>query len=613
MHHLRKGKRSMKAKKTKWLCLILALALCLSAAPVSALALREEAPDAPATRQTVIAALWQMAGAPVSGESLPFSDVSPQADYAAAVRWAASEKIADGVGNGLFLPDGEVTCEQFAAMLYRYAKSAGADVFAGENAGISRESGFSDCSAWAVPALRWAISAGVLENRDGVRSAKDAVTKSEAAAALDIVSGLTGTLSRQNAALPEGYHLEQVVVLSRHNIRSPLSGAGSVLGDATPHTWFRWTSGASELSLRGGALETIMGQYFRKYLVAAGLFSENEIPAEGEVRFYANAKQRTIATARYFAAGMFPIAGAEIETHAPYDTMDPVFEPRLTYVSEAYREAALAQIAEMGGEKGLAGLGERVKDSYDLISDVLDLPNSKACAEGTLTGFATDDTEIVLEVYKEPGMKGSLKTATSFSDALVLQYYEEPDPVKAAFGETLSRSDWRKISAVKDLYGDVLFTAPLVAVNVANPLIREMRSELNAQGRKFTFLCGHDSNVGSVLAALGAEDYTAPNAIEAKTPIGVKLVLEKWAPKSGAGEALVSVRLVYQSVDQLRNISLLTEDAPPASCPIRFRALEEQAEGLYRLSDLMKRMDEAVASYDLLPETYGSMELDAAA
>lgn len=602
----------MKTKIKTWLCLILALALCLSAAPVSALALWE-APEEPATRQMVVAALWQTAGAPASGDSLPFTDVSRQADYAAAVCWAASENIAGGVGNGLFLPDGEVTYEQLAAMLYRYAKSAGADVSAGENAEILRDSDSSEASDWAVPALRWAVAAGVLTDRGGKLSAKGAVTRREAAAALDHVSGLTEMGSGQNAPLPEGYQLEQVVVLSRHNIRSPLSGAGSVLGDATPHSWFRWTSGTSELSLRGGALETVMGQYFRKYLVAAGLFSENEIPAEGEVRFYANAKQRTIATARYFAAGMFPIAGAEIETHAPYDTMDPVFEPRLTYVSEAYREAALAQIAEMGGEKGLAGLGERVKDSYGLISDVLDLPDSKAYAEGALTGFATDDTEIILELYKEPGMKGSLKTATSISDALVLQYYEESDPVKAAFGKLLSRSDWRRISAVKDFYGDVLFTAPLVAVNVANPLIREMRSELNTEGRKFTFLCGHDSNVGSVLAALGAEDYTAPNAIEAKTPIGVKLVLEKWAPKSGAGEALISVRLVYQSVDQLRNISLLTPEAPPVSCPIRLRALEEQAEGLYRLSDVMGRMDETVAAYDRLPETYGGMELDAVA
>ena len=49
----------------------------------------------------------------------------------------------------------------------------------------------------------------------------------------------------------DGYQLEEVVVLSRHNIRAPLSTKGSLLDSATPHTWFEWSSNASELSLRG--------------------------------------------------------------------------------------------------------------------------------------------------------------------------------------------------------------------------------------------------------------------------------------------------------------------------------------------------------------------------
>ena len=61
------------------------------------------------------------------------------------------------------------------------------------------------------------------------------------------------TLSR------EGYTLEQAVVLSRHYIRAPLSGSGSALDTITPHTWFNWSAEASQLSVRGGTLETEMG------------------------------------------------------------------------------------------------------------------------------------------------------------------------------------------------------------------------------------------------------------------------------------------------------------------------------------------------------------------
>jgi len=64
--------------------------------------------------------------------------------------------------------------------------------------------------------------------------------------------------------LSDEYRLKEVVVLSRHNIRAPLSTKGSALDTATPYTWYAWSSEASELSLRGGMLETSMEQYFRK-------------------------------------------------------------------------------------------------------------------------------------------------------------------------------------------------------------------------------------------------------------------------------------------------------------------------------------------------------------
>ena len=78
---------------------------------------------------------------------------------------------------------------------------------------------------------------------------------------------------RPVCAEESGYRLDRVVILSRHNIRSPLSGSGSMLGEITPHEWFQWTSSPSELSLRGAVAETMMGQYFRLWLeqeLAAG-------------------------------------------------------------------------------------------------------------------------------------------------------------------------------------------------------------------------------------------------------------------------------------------------------------------------------------------------------
>ena len=397
------------------------------------------------------------------------------------------------------------------------------------------------------------------------------------------------------------YTLDQVVVLSRHNIRSPLVGSGSVLGDITPNEWVTWSSDPSELSVRGGVLETEMGQFFRKWLEAEGLFEKNEKPAKNQVRIYANSKQRTIATARFFSTGLLPTANAKVEYKAEYDKMDPVFNPQLAFVSDEYNADAEKQVWELYSDT----VG-KLSDNYSLLADVIDMKDSIAWKEGTVSELRTDDTVLKLNLNAEPAITGSLKTACSVSDALILQYYEEPDALKAAFGHELTQEQWEAIAEIKDVYGDMLFTSPLIATNVAHPLLQEIQKEMLTKGRKFTFLCGHDSNIGSVLAALGAEDYSLPYTIEKKTPIGCKLVFCRWHDKNGKNYC--SLDLVYQTTDQLRGVSLLDLNQCPASVPITLRGLDTVGDRLYAEDAFMARLQEAIGEYDKILEKYATKE-----
>lgn len=401
---------------------------------------------------------------------------------------------------------------------------------------------------------------------------------------------------QRSEAFKGKYKLKEVVILSRHNIRSPLSTNGSALSKMTPHEWTEWSSAASELTLRGGVLETEMGQFFRKWTVEEGLFKENYVPTVDEVNLYANSMQRCIATAQYFSSGFMPVAGLHVNHRYVPSKMDPVFFPRLTKSSEAFRTEAMKQINAMGGKDGLVGINKGLKDSYDIISKVLDMKQSEYYKKGEVKDFVDNDTRITLNLNQEPGMKGSLKNANSASDAFILQYYEEPDALKAAFGHKLSLEDWTKIARIKDVYGDVLFTAPIVAVNVAHPLLQYMYDELNADTRKFIFLCGHDSNIASVDAALGVEDYSLPNSIEKKTPIGSKLVFEKWV--DAAGKAYVAINLVYQSTGQLKQMSLLDLRHTPQIYALKLKGLTQNTDGLYTFEDVNNRFLQAIRAYD---------------
>ena len=401
------------------------------------------------------------------------------------------------------------------------------------------------------------------------------------------------------------YTLDRVVILSRHNIRSPLSGSGSLLGDITPHEWFHWTSNPSELSLRGGVLETMMGQYFRLWLEKEGLFPENYQPEEGAVRFYANAKQRTLATARYFSAGLLPVAEVPIEYHGAYDTMDPTFEPSLNFVTEDYAQDALADIA---GEGGFDSILESLDDAISLLIDTADIEQSETYQAGKYGNLLSGETLLTLTEGKEPSMTGPIKNATSVADAMILQYYEEADAKKAAFGHDITEDDWRLIHSIVDTYTEMLFCSPLISVNVAHPLIEEIRDELTAEGRKFTFLCGHDANIASVLAALNYGDYLLPETVEQHTPIGAKLVFERWV--TNENEAYYKINLVYQSTQQLRSMEQLTLENPPVIYPLLFDGMD--AEGMMEEAELLALLDGAINAYEELLEEYTTAENEAA-
>lgn len=407
---------------------------------------------------------------------------------------------------------------------------------------------------------------------------------------------------QRSQAFKEKYILKEAVILSRHNIRAPLSTKGSLLEKVTTHPWFEWTAGASELTTRGGALENQFGLYFRKWLVDAGLFKENANPTTNEVNVYANSMQRCIATANYFKTALFPVGDVKVNHRFVPSKMDPVFFPRLTKTSKSFKAQALKEIAAMGGKKGIVGINEDLKEGYEITAKVLDLKDSPACKQDNLCAFDNYNTQIILEKGDEPRMKGSLKDANTCSDALILQYYEEPDAKKAAFGHNITLTDWTKIAKIKDVYGDVLFAAPTVAVNVAHPLLVYMYDELSDKDRKLSFLCGHDSNIASVTAALEVESYDLPNSIEKKTPIGCKLVFEKFEGKDG--QMYCDINLTYQSTEQLRNIAMLSLNNPPQIFPIALKGLQKNADGLYLLNDVKARFMKAIRAYDKIEDEF---------
>ncbi|MDE7219918.1 MAG: S-layer homology domain-containing protein [Oscillospiraceae bacterium] len=113
-------------------------------------------PNETLSRAQLAQILFNKEGGPMVNYLMDFSDVAGEAWYAEAVRWAASQRIVGGYGNGMFGPDDPITREQLAVMLWRYS---------GSPAATSKELHFADAgesSGYALEALRWAVEQGII-------------------------------------------------------------------------------------------------------------------------------------------------------------------------------------------------------------------------------------------------------------------------------------------------------------------------------------------------------------------------------------------------------------------------------------------------------------------
>ena len=411
--------------------------------------------------------------------------------------------------------------------------------------------------------------------------------KSLLAAAVTGVILLSAGVQAQEQAAPEGYQLQQVLIMSRHNLRAPLANNGSVLEQSTPKSWPEWDVPGGQLTTKGGVLEVYMGHYMREWLAQQGLVTSGECPPENAVYAYANSLQRTVATAQFFITGAFPGCGVTVHHQEKMGTMDPTFNPVITDDSAAFSEKAVQAM-----EKERQGM--QLSESYKLLEEMTDYRNSPSCKEKQQCSLSDAKDTFSAKYQQEPGVSGPLKVGNSLVDAFTLQYYEGFPKDQVAWGEIASDKQWQVLSKLKNGYQDSLFTSPEVARNVAKPLVKYIDNALVGEGAskaKVTLLVGHDSNIASLITALDFKPYQLPGQYE-RTPIGGKLLFQRWHDSAGNRD-LMKIEYVYQSTEQLRNADALTLQAPPQRVTLALNGCPVDDQGFCPLETFKKVINEA--------------------
>ena len=112
--------------------------------------------DGNLTRAQLVTILYRIAGEPESTATNPFADVADGQWYTNAVIWAAENGIVKGVNTTTFAPNDQITREQIATILFRYAK---AEKVEGKLAGFPDAEKVSD---YAADAMAWAVEQGLI-------------------------------------------------------------------------------------------------------------------------------------------------------------------------------------------------------------------------------------------------------------------------------------------------------------------------------------------------------------------------------------------------------------------------------------------------------------------
>lgn len=143
------------------------------------------APDDFLTRGMLVTILYRNEGEPAIDSQLSFADVDKDDYYANAVSWAEQSGIVYGVTDDEFSPASNITREQIATIIYRYAKYKGCDTNIIDNTNILSYEDFDKISEYAVNAMQYAAGSGLINGKtESTLNPLDFATRAEAAAIL---------------------------------------------------------------------------------------------------------------------------------------------------------------------------------------------------------------------------------------------------------------------------------------------------------------------------------------------------------------------------------------------------------------------------------------------
>ncbi|MFT8522077.1 Ca2+-dependent phosphoinositide-specific phospholipase C [Gluconobacter oxydans] len=333
------------------------------------------------------------------------------------------------------------------------------------------------------------------------------------------------------------FHLERMIMVMRHGIRSPLAGQVPA-GVGIAGGWPQWSGAPGDLTPHGALGMTALGTFDRVWMAEAGLVPAKACPSAGAVAIRANSSARTIASAEAFVRGFMPGCSMTV-MHKPSGQPDVLFSPLDADPARFDMSAIIPQLPD--ADRIFRAKGEALK----LLGRVLD------CGPASC-GFLSAPAHVGVDATgHQLVLTGPVAQASSLSEALMLSYLDGKPLVQTPSG-VLDAGDLGTLSA---LHAGML-EAVVRPRALAEPLSREMRARLlqdlrDEGGPAFRLYMGHDDTIGPLLTMLGLH-FHVPGYAEDEIPIGSALGFAVYG--NGTGERRIRVFIQSQTPRALRDL-----------------------------------------------------------
>ncbi len=389
--------------------------------------------------------------------------------------------------------------------------------------------------------------------------------------------------------------LQKVVIVSRHGVRTPIvAPAELALWSSRP--WPTWNEPQGNLTARGAELVTLLGRYYRQYLIAEQMLPEQGCPQRGTLFLHADLTERTKGTAQALIDGIAPGCGVTFRIKQDA-AVDGLFHPVAAGVCRI--DAMVAQTSVLQRVAGdLNSVPRDFKQPFEALQAGMDCCKPALCtAFGKPEGCKLADLPTVLSPQPEGAgmaMLGALAIASAATENFLLEYAQGLDLGQVAWGRMTPAQLLQSYRLHTEEF-DLMQRTPYLARRQGSALLMRAAAAVTSgrsnglgalepavRDAKVVVYVGHDTNIANLASILDLT-WTQTGYQRNQTPPAGALVFEV---RLGADKKQrVYTSYVAQSPEQMRKMVPLTRELPPLKTALRVRGCSATTSGFPCLLD----------------------------